>query len=112
MQVIVITDDAYYEDHFSYDESIYFGHFVKNVKKFLALRKINIELTKNNYKNIFHCEELEILIKNLSTLKLLEEIEIKIHNKNIKLSKESSKLFKKMKILYEKDVISLFWKYK
>ena len=81
----------------------------------MFLREIRLRLTKKNYEEIFNSEELDILIKNLFTFKLLEKIDIKIFNPKIKLSKEYLKLFKKMEIKEEikgkKKYLTLFWEY-
>ena len=104
--------DIYKEENGKKDN---FKLFVRNIEKFLFLREIRLRLTKRNYEEIFNSEELDILIKNLFTLKLLEKIDIKIYNPKIKLSKEYSKLFKKMEIKEEikgeKKYLTLFWEY-
>ncbi len=93
-----------------------FRKFIQNIKKFFFLREIEIELIEYNYDNIFDSEELDMLIKNLFTLQLLENIYIKINNPKIKLSKETSKLFINMEIkekidCYNTKFLIVSWKY-
>ena len=83
---------------------------------FFVFKKNKIELIEYNYDNIFDSEELDMLIKNLFTLQLLENIYIKINNPKIKLSKETSKLFINMEIKEEIDCYNtkfliVSWKY-
>ena len=111
LQLIDITDEIECSGALELLEKEYFKNFVENIKIFSVLREIKITLTEYNYHKSFDSGELEILIKNLSTLKLLEEIKIKIHNPNIKLSKKSSKLFNKMTIEKENNYLVLSWKY-
>ena len=112
LQVIQISDEWNNKPYMKND----FRKFIQNIKKFLFLREIKIELTEFNYDNIFDSEELDMLIKNLFTLQLLENIYIKINNPKIKLSKETSKLFIDMKIKEEIDCYNtkfliVSWKY-
>lgn len=79
-----------------------FMKLAQNIKKFLFLREISIKLTSNNYENIIDSENIYLLINNLFTLKLLENICIEINNPKIQLSKEFSKLCDNMEILEEK----------
>ena len=68
-----------------------FIQFIQNIRKFLFLRVIELEINENEDEDevIFDYEELDILIKNLFTLKLLEKIHIKIWEPKIKkISKE------------------------
>ena len=110
LQVIKIEDD--YEQNMKKEN---FMKFAKNIKKFLFLREISIKLTSNNYENIIDSEDIDLLINNLFTLKLLENIYIEINNPKIQLSKEISKLFDNMEILEEKKdenkYLKIFWKY-
>ena len=110
LQVIKIKDD--YEQNMKKKN---FMKFAQNIKKFLFLREISIKLTSNNYENIIDSEDIDLLIKNLFTLKLLENIYIEINNPKIQLSKEISKLFDNMEILEEKKdenkYLKIFWKY-
>jgi len=110
LQVIKIEDD--YEQNMKKEN---FMKFSQNIKKFLFLREISIKLTNNNYENIIDSEDIDLLIKNLFTLKLLENIYIEINNPKIQLSKEISKLFDNMEILEEKKdenkYLKIFWKY-
>ena len=89
--------------------------FAENIKNFLFLREISIKLTSNNYENIIDSKDIDLLINNLFTLKLLENICIEINNPKIQLSKEFSKLFDNMEILEEKKdekkYLKIFWKY-
>ena len=110
LQVIKIEDD--WGQNMTKENFI---RFSQNIKKFLFLREINIQLTRNNYENIIDSEDLDLLIKNLFTLKLLENIKIEINNPKIQLSKEFSKLFDNMEILEEKKdkskYLKIVWKY-
>ena len=112
LQVIQISDEWNNKPYMKND----FRKFIQNIKKFLFLREIKIELTEYNYDNIFDSEELDMLIKNLFTLQLLENIYIKINNPKIKLSKETSKLFINMEIKekidsYNTKFLIVSWKY-
>lgn len=51
-------------------------------------------------------------MKNLSSLKLLENINIKICNKKLKIPNDIHKIFLNMDIKKEKDCLLLSWKYK
>ena len=97
LQVIKIEDD--YEQNMKKES---FMKFAKNIKKFLFLREISIKLTSNNYEIIIDSEDIDLLINNLFTLKLFENICIEINNPKIQLSKEFSKLCDNMEILEEK----------
>ena len=75
-----------------------------------------MDLSECNYENNFDSEYLDILIKNLFTLKLLEKIMIRINNRKIKLSKETSKLFNNMEIkeeidCYDDKILTIYWEY-
>ena len=110
LQVIKIKD--------TYGQSMKKESFIKlaqNIKKFLFLREISIKLTNNNYENIIDSKDIDLLINNLFTLKLLENIFLEINNPKIQLSKEFSKLFDNMEILEEKKderkYLKILWKY-
>ena len=83
-------------------------HFINNIKKFLSLKEINISIS-SNLGYLFDSKKLNKLIKNLSTLKSLNIIDIKIYNSKIKVTEISSKSFEKMKIKKEDDYISIFY---
>ena len=83
-------------------------HFINNITKFLSLREINIFIP-SEFGDIFNSKKLNMLIKNLSTLKSLDIIDIKIGNPKIKITKISSESFEKMKIKKENDYISIFY---
>ena len=84
------------------------GKVINNITKFLSLREINIFIP-SKYGDIFNSKKLNKLIKNLSTLKSLDMINIKIGNPKIKVTEISSKSSEKMKIKKEKDYISIFY---
>jgi hypothetical protein len=83
-------------------------HFINNIKKFLSLKEINISIS-SNLGYLFDSKKLNKLIKNLSTLKSLNIIDINIYNSKIKVTEISSKSFEKMKIKKEDDYISIFY---
>ena len=82
--------------------------FINNITKFLSLREINIFIP-SDLGDIFNSKILNMLIKNLSTLKSLDIINIKIGNPKIKITEISSKSFEKMKIQKENDYLSIFY---
>ena len=92
------------------DESFIKGitHFINNITKFLSLREINISISPD-LGDIFDSKQLNMLIKNLSTLKSLNIINIEICNSKIKVTEISSNSFEKMKIKKENDYISIFY---
>ena len=83
-------------------------HFINNITKFLSLREINLFIP-SEFGDKFNSKKLNMLIKNLSTLKSLDIINIKIGNPKIKVTEISSKSFEKMKIKKENDYISIFY---
>ena len=65
---------------------------------------LEIDFSEQNFENVFDSKELNILIKNLSSLKLLENIKIKIRNKKLKIPNDINKIFLNMDIKKEEDV--------
>ena len=86
--------------------------FCENIKKFIYLRIFEIDFSEQNFENVFDSKELKILMKNLLSLKLLENINIKICNKKLKIPNDIHKIFLNMDIKKEKDCLLLSWKYK
>ena len=107
LQDIEIKDLERYDGD---DEKKNFFIFFEKIQKFVFLRKMQIFLLEQN-DEFLDCTALEKIIKNLSNLKLLEYIYIKIKTSNIKLSKESLKLFPGMTKEYKDECLILFWKY-
>ena len=81
--------------------------FCQNVKKFIFLRVFEIDFSEQNFEKVFDSKELNILIKNLSSLKLLENIKIKIRNKKLKIPNDINKIFLNMDIKKEEDCLLL-----
>jgi hypothetical protein len=107
LQVIEIIDLQNGED----EEKKNFNLFIQKIHKFHFLRKIKIILLEQN-DEFLESKDLENLIINLSNLKLLEDIYIKIKNTKIKLSKNALKVFPNMTIQNKDECLILFWKYK
>jgi len=84
-------------------------HFINNIRKFLSLREINISISSECHGNKFNSKKLNKLIKNLSTLKSLDIINIEIYNPKIKITEISSKPFENMKIKKEDDYVLIFY---
>ena len=106
LQDMEIIDLQRYEDN----EKENFNLFIQNIHKFHFLRKIKIVFLEQDDKFLDN-SDLEKLFKNLSKLKLLEDIYIKIKNTKIKLSKNTLKLFPGMTIQNKDKCLILFWKY-
>ena len=106
LQDMEIIDFQRYEDN----EKENFNLFIQNIHKFHFLRKIKIVFLEQD-DNFLDNTDLEKLFKNLSELKLLEDIYIKIKNTKIKLSKNTLKLFPGMTIQNKDKCLILFWKY-
>ena len=85
--------------------------FCQNLTKFKFLRVFDIDFSEQNFENVFDSKELNILIKNLSSLQLLEIIKIKIRNKALKIPNDIHKKFLNMDIKKEEDCLLLSWKY-
>jgi len=103
-KILISLDDYYHDEYFI--KSI--KHFINNITKFLSLREINISISPD-LGDIFDSKELNMLIKNLSTLKSLNIIIIKICNSKIKVKEISSNSFEKMEIKKENNYISIFY---
>ena len=84
-------------------------HFINNIRKFLSLREINISISSKYLGYKFNSKKLNMLIKNLSTLKSLDIINIEICNPKINITKISSESFEKMEIKKENDYILIFY---
>ena len=101
-------DIDFYNHYLDYDEKDikkYIKNFINNIIKFLSLREINIYISDL----LFDSEALNMLIENLSTLKSLDIINIKIYNPEINIAEISSKSFDKMDIKMEKGYVSIFY---
>ena len=85
--------------------------FCQNLTKFKFLRVFDIDFSEQNFENVFDSKELNILIKNLLSLQLLENIKIKIRNKALKIPNDIHKKFLNMDIKKEEDCLLLSWKY-
>ena len=110
LQVMKIqTQIIYTDDNFLTKKDIKI--FCQNLKKFIFLRVFEIDYSEQNFENVFDSKELNILIKNLSTLKLLENIKIKICNKKLKIPNDINKIFLNMDIKKEENCLLLSWKY-
>ena len=105
-KILISLDD--YDDY----NAEYFNkgikHFINNIKKFLSLREIKISIS-DALEDIFDSKKLNMLIKNLSTLKSLNIINIQICNSKIKVTEISSNSFEKMKIKKEDNYISIIY---
>ena len=103
------TQIIYIDDNFLAKKDIKI--FCQNLKKFIFLRVFEIDFSEQNFENVFDSKELNIFIKNLSSLKLLENIKIKIRNKKLKIPNDINKIFLNMDIKKEEDCLLLSWKY-